>query len=93
MNGMSDGTNKYAEPQNAPPRIYADFHNADRKGRVRLNTQGALEDFRAIGVGPTVGMHVLLYDTEESCTEGIVEHDEIEGWIAQIDWEKLRPEQ
>jgi hypothetical protein len=87
---MSDGTNKRADPQNATPRIYADFHNADKKGRVRLNTKGAIEDFRVHGAGPTVGMHVLLYDADEFCTEGIIEHDEIEGWIAQIDWGNLR---
>jgi hypothetical protein len=87
---MSDVTNKYAEPQNARPRIYADFNNADKKGRIRLNTKGALEDFRALGAGPTVGMHVLLYDTDEFCTEGIIEHDELEGWVAQIDWDKLQ---
>ena len=26
------------------PRIYADFHNADPKGRLRLNCIGTMED-------------------------------------------------
>ena len=28
----------------ANPKIYADFHNADSLGRVRLNCAGTLED-------------------------------------------------
>jgi hypothetical protein len=84
-----DVTGFGASNQNAP-RIFADFNNADKQGRVRLNTRGAIEDFRAIGVEPTVGMHVLLDDMEEFCTEGVIEYDEIEGWVAKIDWDKLK---
>jgi hypothetical protein len=71
------------------PTIYADFNNADKLGRIRLNTNGTLEDFRTLGIQPAPEMRVFLSDQEELCAEGTVEWDEIEGWVARIDWNNL----
>jgi hypothetical protein len=71
------------------PSVFADFHNADRLGRVRLNTRGAREDFAKLGIMPSLGLTVRLYDGEELSTEGQIIWDDAEGWVAEIDWSKL----
>ncbi|MDS3859664.1 hypothetical protein RIF25_02470 [Thermosynechococcaceae cyanobacterium BACA0444] len=32
------------------PRVFADFHNADTQGRLRLNCMGTAEDLEVEGV-------------------------------------------
>ena len=40
--------------------IYADFHNADSQGRVRLNSQGTLDDLRDGGIRLREGLELRL---------------------------------
>ena len=38
------------------PKVYADFHNADANGRLRLNCVGTVEDLARQGVALRDGM-------------------------------------
>jgi hypothetical protein len=71
-------------------RIYADFHNADREGRLRLNCVGTIEDLSRYQVELRDGEKLVLY-SEELEADGVVEYSEIEKlWVAAIDWHKIR---
>ncbi|MDZ4784281.1 MAG: hypothetical protein SGJ19_28885, partial [Planctomycetia bacterium] len=67
---------------NQPIRIYADFNNADRLGRVRLSVKGTRDDLVALGIELQSGMSVELYDDDEIETPGRVEWSPVEGWVA-----------
>jgi len=70
--------------------IFADFHNSDKEGRVRLNTAGTFEDLKLKNIVLTAGMQVMLDDHEEFNILGIVEFSETENiWVAKIDWKDL----
>ena len=71
------------------PRIFADFQNADPKGRVRLNTQGTHRDLERLGLALSDGMAVRLSDGELEA-DGEVEYStEEDMWVAKIDWRVL----
>lgn len=83
----------------ARPRIYADFHNADALGRLRLNCVGTLEDLAAQGIELRAGLMLTLYaddlddrgELDELTTEGAVAFSEEEHcWVAAIDWAGIR---
>ena len=72
------------------PRVFVDFHNSDRHGRVRLNTVGTIEDLNRLGVVLHEGAEVLLYSYEVE-TEGIVTYSTEEGlWVAKFDQNNMR---
>jgi hypothetical protein len=74
----------------APARIFADFHNADPKGRLRLNCVGTVQDLAAQNVQLQPGLRLCLY-SEDLETEGVVERSAEEGvWVAVIDWGAIR---
>lgn len=76
------------------PRIYADFHNADPLGRVRLNCVGTMRDLADQGVRLLDDLAVELY-SEDLVIPGEVRYSAEEGiWVALIDWNQLhvRPE-
>jgi hypothetical protein len=71
-------------------RIYADFHNADSQGRLRLNCVGTMEDLSRHQVELRDGKKLVLY-SEELEAEGLVEYSESERlWVAKIDWHQIR---
>jgi hypothetical protein len=81
------------------PRIYADFHNADASGRVRLNCIGTIEDLARQRITLREGMVVTLYtddldaigQLDEVRVEGTVSFSEREHcWVAAIDWSAIR---
>jgi hypothetical protein len=81
------------------PRVYADFHNADAQGRLRLNCIGTLEDLAQQQVQLHEGIRLTLYmddaddhgQPDELRTEGVVTFSEDEHcWVAAIDWSALR---
>ncbi len=81
------------------PRIYVDFHNADAKGRLRLNCAGTLEDLALQQVELREGLRLELYSDDandqgrldELLVDGIVNYSEEErGWVALIDWAAIR---
>ncbi len=79
----------------ANPKIYADFHNADSLGRVRLNCVGTLEDLSQQQVELREGLLLTLYaddldelgHADELLVNGAVSFSEKEHcWVASIDW-------
>ncbi len=71
-------------------RIYADFHNADPEGRLRLNCVGTIEDLSRYQVELRDGEKLVLY-SEELEVDGVVKYSEIERlWVAAIDWHQIR---
>ena len=80
------------------PRIYADFHNADANGRLRLNCVGTIEDLARQGIALHEGMRLSLYSDDldangrldELQVEGVVSFSEPEHcWVAAIDWSAI----
>ncbi len=81
------------------PKIYADFHNADSQGRLRLNCVGTAEDLSRQGVVLREGLPLLLY-ADDLDQEGRMDELLVEGvaffapeehcWVAVIDWSAIR---
>ena len=72
------------------PRVFADFHNADAKGRVRLNCAGTLADIKRQKIVLQDGQSLIIY-SEELEVEGIVCYSEEEKlWTAVIDWNAIQ---
>ena len=72
------------------PRVFADFHNADLAGRLRLNCAGTLFDLSRQGIVLQPGQHLQLY-SEELETAGVVEFsNEEQLWVAVIDWQAIK---
>lgn len=81
------------------PRIYADFNNADNRGRVRLNCAGTAEDLQRLQLSLREGMLVTLYaddlnaqgELDELFADGSVTYSNEEScWVALIDWKAVR---
>lgn len=71
-------------------RVFADFHNADAKGRVRLNCAGTIADLERQKIVLRNGQSLLLY-SEELAVEGVVHYSEKEKvWTAVIDWDAIQ---
>lgn len=72
------------------PRVFADFHNADPQGRLRLNCMGTKEDLSAQNLSLREGQALVLY-SEELEVDGMVQYSEKENlWVAVISWEAIR---
>jgi len=81
------------------PRVYADFHNADANGRLRLDCVGTIEDLAQQGIALREGMLLTLYSDDldangqldELRVNGVVSFAEEEHcWVAAIDWSAIR---
>ena len=72
------------------PRVFADFHNADAKGRVRLNCVGTVEDLACQKISLTEGQALILY-SEDLEVDGVTRYSPKENlWVAVIDWDAIR---
>jgi hypothetical protein len=80
------------------PKVYADFHNADASGRLRLNCVGTIEDLAQQGIALHDGMALTFYSDDldaegqsaELLVDGVVSFSEEEhGWVAAIDWSAI----
>ena len=72
-------------------KIFADFNNADAHGRLRLNTNGSLNDIKEQNISLKPGMMVQLNDNDEFSISGIVEFSNEENiWVVKIDWNDLK---
>ena len=68
------------------PRVFADFHNADPKGRLRLNCVGTVEDLTCQKISLRDEQSLILY-SEELEVDGVVQYSKEENlWVAVIDW-------
>ena len=71
------------------PRVFADFHNADSAGRIRLNCTGTMRDLSRQGIALGAGVHLKLY-SEDLETEGVVEFgDQEKLWVAGVGWKAI----
>lgn len=82
----------------AKPKIYADFHNADPQGRIRLSCVGTIEDLAQQQVELREGLALTLYSDDlddkgrldELLVDGVVAFSEEEHcWVAAIDWNAI----
>ncbi|MEH2145541.1 hypothetical protein [Nostoc sp.] len=72
------------------PRIFADFHNADNQGRLRLNCIGTVEDLARQNIELQDGKLLTLY-SEDLEVEGVVQYSTEEKlWVAAIDWNAIK---
>jgi hypothetical protein len=80
------------------PKVYADFHNADADGRLRLNCVGTVEDLARQGITLRKGMSLTFYSDDldgegrpdELRVDGVVSFSEEEHcWVAAIDWSAI----
>ena len=72
------------------PRIFADFHNADADGRLRLNCAGTVVDLKRQKIVLQNGQSLIIY-SEELEVEGVVHYSEEEKlWTAVIDWNAIQ---
>lgn len=72
------------------PRIFADFQNADAKGRLRLNCIGTIEYLSRYGTQLIEGGKLLIYSEELEVDAVVVYSDEEKIWVATIDWDRIR---
>jgi hypothetical protein len=71
------------------PKVFADLHNADTRGRLRLNCVGTIEDLARQHIVLRDGVSLTLY-SEELEVEGVVEYSTDEHlWVAVIDWHAI----
>ena len=72
------------------PKVFADFHNADAQGRLRLNCIGTVEDLAQQHIVLRDGLCLTLY-SEELEVAGVVHYSTEEHvWVAVIDWHAIR---
>jgi len=72
------------------PKVFADFHNADAQGRLRLNCIGTVEDLAQQQIVLRDGLPLTLY-SEELEVEGVVQYSTDENvWVAVINWSAIR---
>ena len=71
------------------PKVFADLHNADAQGRVRLNCIGTIEDLARQQIVLRDGVRLTLY-SEELAVKGVVKYSTDEHlWVAVIDWHAI----
>ena len=71
------------------PRVYADFHSADEKGRLRLNCVGTVQDLSQQRIVLEEGLLLTLY-SEDLYVEGRVHFSADESiWVAVINWDAV----
>src|SRR4051812_46421083 len=71
------------------PRVFVDFNNSGRMGRVRLNTVGTIQDLNRLGIVLSEGAEIVLRSFELEA-EGIVPSSSEEGmWVAAVDWNNI----
>lgn len=82
-----------------PPRVYADFHNADSQGRLRLNCVGTQQDLSRLGIELCDGLVLTLYADDADAAghpddlqvPGVVHYSPDEQlWVAAIDWSAIQ---
>lgn len=87
-------------PETKPaPRVYADFNNADARGRLRLNCVGTIKDLARQQVELREGLSLALYSddgddhgrADELRADGVVTYSaEEQCWVAAIRWDAVR---
>ena len=68
------------------PLVYADFHNADSRGRLRLNCVGTIRDLAEGGITLSEGLPLTLSDDDLEVDGEAHFAEEEHLWVAVIDW-------
>jgi hypothetical protein len=68
------------------PTVYADFHNADSRGRVRLNCLGTIRDLTEKQITLSEGLQLTLTDDGLEVDGEVHFAQEEHLWVAIIDW-------
>ncbi|MGH8058158.1 MAG: hypothetical protein ACREOH_13140 [Candidatus Entotheonellia bacterium] len=72
------------------PKVFADFHNADHQGRLRLNCIGTIEDLAQQRIVLRDGLWLTLY-SEDLQVDGVVRFSPEEHlWVVVIDWNAIK---
>ena len=72
------------------PKVFADFHKADAKERVRLNCAGTVVDIKRQKIVLQDGQPLIIY-SEKLEAAGVVHYSEEEKlWTAVIDWNAIQ---
>ncbi len=72
-------------------KIFVDFNNADKDGRIRLNTKGTLDDIEKKEIKLKENLEILLDDDDGLTVNGIVQFSEIEKiWVVRVNWDMLK---
>ncbi len=70
-------------------RVFADLHNADAQGRLRLNCTGTIEDLARQKIWLRDCQELTLY-SEDLEVDGIVQYSTDENlWVAVINWDEI----
>lgn len=70
--------------------LYADFNNADRSGRLRLNCAGTARDLDQFGIRLSDGLRVRVHDDELEADAEVQFSPDERIWVAVIDWDAVR---
>jgi hypothetical protein len=73
------------------PTVYADFHNADSRGGLRLNCIGTIGDLAEKQIVLGEGLRLLISDDELEADGEVHFAEEEHVWVAVIDWDSIRP--
>jgi hypothetical protein len=72
-------------------RIYFDTNDADELGRYILNCRGSREDIAPIVDKLRIGMHVVVYMTDELEVEAVLDFDNRHNvWVASPIWSTIK---
>jgi len=86
----TDNSKSWEEQKMNKLRVFVDFHNADAKGRVRLNCAGTVADLKRQKIVLQDGQSLIIY-SEELEIEGVVHYSDEENlWTAVIDWNAIQ---
>jgi len=72
------------------PRLFADFHNADAQGRLRLNCIGTVEDLARQQITLLDGQLLMFYSEDLEVDVQVEYSTEENVWAAVIDWNAIR---
>ena len=72
------------------PRVFADFHNADSQGRLRLNCIGTVEDLARQQITLQERQSLTLYSEDLEVGAQVEYSTEENVWVALIDWSAIR---
>jgi hypothetical protein len=73
-----------------PPTVYADFHNADSRGHLRLNCAGTIRDLAEKQLTLSEGLRLTLSDDDLEVGGEVHFAEEEHLWVAVIDWDAVR---
>ena len=71
-------------------RIYADFNNCEEDGKVRLNTNGSLNDLCKAKTRIRTGMWVWLYDEDFEVESKLEYHQKWQIWLGEPNWSTIQ---